>query len=73
MLLGGIPDFTPVKQYCESCSSVNPNLCVGLDIVVLANLNLQSFLGLPVASSVGEKEANPPPVVETRIRRRIQS
>ena len=33
LLLGGIPDFTSVKQYyyCENCSFEYPNLCVGLD------------------------------------------
>ena len=35
---GGIPDFTSVKQYCENCSFVYPNLCVGLDIVVHPNI-----------------------------------
>ena len=38
LLLSGIPDFTSVKQYCENCSFVYPNLCVGLDIVVHPNI-----------------------------------
>ena len=40
----------PISQYAQ-------NICVGLDKAALPNFNLQPFLDVPVASSVGEGEA----------------
>ena len=39
LFLDGIPDFASVKQYCENCSFVDPNLkCVGLNFAVFPDI-----------------------------------